>query len=448
MSAGSVPQQIPISHCVDRIVSVHHEQLFPSAEYLLLEELGGGAFGTTYLVKKRNLSTPGVAPTQCVAKFMEEDLYSREMAETTFQQEVSCMRRLRHFACVEFLEAFVQAEGSKHFAKTPVLIMEYVDGGNLQKLRESLTSEAFLTPSFIENTFVQLLLGLHHIHSRHMLHRDLKPSNCVFTASGLVKICDYWLSKVYDPLTPLDAPAMTYCGTRNYLAPERCRRLHYGRPADVWALAIVVYEVMELQMPFASFDHRERTELEFADKELSKPPLPSRYPPPTYLKELLPRLLLPNAKERPSTRELLADPQVLAMVDKFQHFVATNEGIAAPVKAEIKRSIAEALTPVLTEDLDGWVHMWSMTNRNWTPKYLHVGRNTFEFLDTPTSARDRGSKQLSTVARVESNWQVTCFLLVLENGTHYQLHSHEANWWIKQLSMRLEALTTPRHNPL
>lgn len=93
--------------------------------------------------------------------------------------------------------------------------------------------------------FMQVCLGLGHIHSKRILHRDLKASNVFLTASNTAKIGDFGLSKVLQEA--LDASTTTV-GTPYYMSPEVCQRRPYTLKSDVWALGCLLYELATLEV--------------------------------------------------------------------------------------------------------------------------------------------------------------------------------------------------------
>ena len=92
----------------------------------------------------------------------------------------------------------------------------------------------------ILSIFVQLLLGLQHIHSKNIIHRDLKPENIMITKDNRAKIldlgCGFKLEKDRD---------MDNCkiGTLYYMAPELTEKKDYGTKVDVWSAGVILYEL-------------------------------------------------------------------------------------------------------------------------------------------------------------------------------------------------------------
>ncbi len=94
---------------------------------------------------------------------------------------------------------------------------------------------------------VQLCLGLKHIHDRKILHRDIKSQNIFFTKNNMVKVGDFGIAK---SLEFTMAKAKTQIGTPYYLSPELCQDKPYDNKSDMWAVGVVLYELMMLRHPF------------------------------------------------------------------------------------------------------------------------------------------------------------------------------------------------------
>eukprot|EP00920_Eleutheroschizon_duboscqi_P020876 GHVT01049286.1.p1 GENE.GHVT01049286.1~~GHVT01049286.1.p1 ORF type:complete len:365 (+),score=52.18 GHVT01049286.1:309-1403(+) len=115
----------------------------------------------------------------------------------------------------------------------------------------------YLSEEHVLLVFVQLLLGLHHLHSYEVLHRDVKLQNIFLTQNGGVKLGDLGVAKM---LTSLAAVTTTFIGTAQYMAPEIHNQQKYNHKGDMWALGCVLYELCTLRKTFngqpKSFEQR------------------------------------------------------------------------------------------------------------------------------------------------------------------------------------------------
>ena len=95
--------------------------------------------------------------------------------------------------------------------------------------------------------FIQIAIGVYHLHSKNILHRDLKTMNILLTKDNKVKIGDLGLAKC---LEASDQLAHSKVGTPYYLSPEVCEDKPYNRKSDIWSLGCILYEICALKYPF------------------------------------------------------------------------------------------------------------------------------------------------------------------------------------------------------
>src|SRR6185295_5844636 len=150
----------------------------------------------------------------------------------------------------------------------------------------------------------QLAAGLAAAHAKGIVHRDIKPANVIVAPDGRVKIVDFGIAKLPDQsrLTR-DGTAV---GTAGYMAPEQVRGDTVDPRTDVWALGIVLYEMITGRSPFpAETDHDRIRGILTRDPE---PPGALRADVPPHLERIVARALGKRPEERyPRMEELRAD---------------------------------------------------------------------------------------------------------------------------------------------
>ena len=157
---------------------------------------------------------------------------------------------------------------------------------------------------------LQLLLGLHAIHTRRVVHRDIKPHNIFLGADDSVKIGDFGVSRMLSGSADM---AMTLVGSPGYLAPELCSGEPYNEKADMWSLGVTLAELCALQHPFANVGSQAALMMRILAAQA--PPLPPQYS--VQLGMLLKCCMQRLPHDRPSALQLLAVPAVQQKVHEL-----------------------------------------------------------------------------------------------------------------------------------
>merc|ERR1719240_238954 len=151
--------------------------------------LGEGAFGSAFLVQKKD----GKGPLLVAKAIRVNHLKEKEKASALAEAET--LKKMSHSNIVAYVGCFI--EGVKLY-----ILMEYADGGDLATAIKSREEEKSLfREREIMVLFVQLALALHHVHSRKILHRDLKPLNVFLTRKGVVKLGDFGIARILETAT-------------------------------------------------------------------------------------------------------------------------------------------------------------------------------------------------------------------------------------------------------
>ena len=130
------------------------------------------------------------------------------------------------------------------------IILEFAEAGTLHNAVQQHRARGLqLPPAAVHVWLYQLASALQLLHQSAVLHRDIKLKNIFLTRLGDVKLGDFGLAR---PLEDEAIMAETACGTPYYLSPEKVRGLPYSKPADLWALGVVLYEILAFRRPFQS----------------------------------------------------------------------------------------------------------------------------------------------------------------------------------------------------
>ena len=125
------------------------------------------------------------------------------------------------------------------------ICLEYMDGGSLQDLVKTGLRQ---TEKVVQGIAQQMLIGLSFLHSLRLIHRDVKPSNALISSTGIVKLADFGLARTLESGASL---AESFCGTFDYMAPERMIGNSYSFHSDVWSLGLTVHTVAIGTYPYA-----------------------------------------------------------------------------------------------------------------------------------------------------------------------------------------------------
>lgn len=215
-------------------------------QYELVRKLGAGGSGVVYLAEDSVLMRPAVL------KVLRRGLLSAEQMRKTVLREAQMASAIEHPNVCGIYE--VGDQGEETF-----IAMQYVPGQSLDKLIAKGPSNVQLAIS----VGIQIADGLNAAHSLGIFHRDLKPANVMLTDGGLVKILDFGLARrltreeaEFDPAKPAskNTETATYTargGTIAYMAPEQFVTGQSSVQSDLWALGVILYELVSGQHPFS-----------------------------------------------------------------------------------------------------------------------------------------------------------------------------------------------------
>ncbi|RKP35288.1 kinase-like domain-containing protein, partial [Dimargaris cristalligena] len=203
--------------------------------------LGSGTGGSVYL-HQPNYNAFHSSPTPSYAVKIFSPAASANPTHAThlvqrLEEEARLGRALQHPNIIRTFDYVQEANGTYYS------VMEYCP----RDMFDMVESGA-LTPADIDCYFVQLLHGVHHMHSEGMAHRDLKLDNVCLSETGQVKIIDFGCTTAFDRFAPA---ASGVCGSDPYIAPEVFHNDEYDpRKADVWALAVILLSMMSNHFPW------------------------------------------------------------------------------------------------------------------------------------------------------------------------------------------------------
>jgi serine/threonine protein kinase/tetratricopeptide (TPR) repeat protein len=267
--------------------------------YEIHAPLGAGGMGEVYLALDTELDRT------VAIKILPENVASDQQRLQRFIQEAKAASALNHPHILTIHE--IGIAGASRFIAT-----EFIEG---ETLRQHVNSGMKLT-EILEIT-IQATSALSAAHAAGIIHRDIKPENIMVRRDGYIKLLDFGLAKLTEPLgsiTNTEAPtkamvntgAGTVMGTANYMSPEQAKGTKVDARTDLWSLGVVLYEMVTGHAPFGG-----ETPTETISLILQKEPAPlTRYRSevPAELERIVSKTLAKNREERYQTaRDLLID---------------------------------------------------------------------------------------------------------------------------------------------
>jgi len=222
----------------------------------ILERIGSGGMGKVYLAERADGEFEQRVALKIVKKGMDSEVVLQR-----FRQERQILARLHHPNIAGFLDGGMTPDGRPYFA------MEFVDGLPITEYCDEhrLTLEKRLA------LFQKACDAVHHAHKSLIVHRDLKPSNIIVMPNGELKLLDFGIAKLLDDSDADDRLTRTGMQvlTPAYAAPEQLMNRDITTATDVYALGIVLYELLSGRRPFEV----RRTPKELLDLVLTGDPL-------------------------------------------------------------------------------------------------------------------------------------------------------------------------------
>ncbi len=203
-----------------------------SNRYRLEAKLGSGGMSTVYLARDEILDRP------VAVKLMHDSMASEPDQLERFNQEARAVAKLSNPNVVAVIDAG-EDDGR------PYIVFEYVEG---ETLKQRISRGGALESTEALAYAIEIAQALEVAHDRGMVHRDVKPQNVLIDSTGQAKLTDFGISR------QLDEEGMTaegkVVGTTDYVAPEQAMGNEVDTRADIYALGVVLYEMLAGDVPF------------------------------------------------------------------------------------------------------------------------------------------------------------------------------------------------------
>jgi len=256
--------------------------------YRVISRIGSGGMADVYLAEDLQLGR------QVALKILQRRFAEDQEFVERFRREASSAAGLSHPNVVSVFDRG-EWDGTYYIA------MEYLPGESLKAL---VRRTGALDPSVAIDYVIQILRAARFAHQRGVIHRDLKPHNVIVDDEGRVRVTDFGIARA-------GASDMTQTGsimgTAQYLSPEQAQGHAVSASSDLYAVGIVLYELLTGSLPFDG-----ETAVTIALKQVSEEPMPPSALNPAVPPELDAVVLCALAKD-PSQRFADADQFITAL---------------------------------------------------------------------------------------------------------------------------------------
>ena len=313
------------------------------SNYKIEEKIGEGGMGSVY----RGVDT--MLDREVAIKALKPELASQDSLVERFRTEAVTLAKLNH-PNVATLFSMLR-EGDELY-----MVLEFVRGETLDNIlkRRGALSAAEAIP-----VFCQVLDGIDHAHELGIVHRDIKPANMMLTEKGTLKVLDFGISRL------LGSARMTRAGniigTLEYMAPEQVRGMETDSRSDIYALGMMLYEVLTGKLPFDTKNEFELMKLQ--TEELPQFPREVNPDIPEVVEEAIMRAIRKEPNERfQSAREFCemllnagfeGSTAAPGLTGSMRRAFASKPPISKPsaISAEIHASLQETRITGSSEDV-------------------------------------------------------------------------------------------------
>jgi serine/threonine-protein kinase PpkA len=250
--------------------------------YRIEREIGRGGMATVYRAVQESLGRP------VALKILTPTLSADPQFSERFIREGRTVAQLRHSHIVSVYD--IGVAGDYHY-----IAMEYVDADNLKS-----RIQRGLSPKEALDITRKIALALGYAHAKGFVHRDVKPENILFREDGNPVLTDFGIAKTVGSTTRLTTTGISI-GTPHYMSPEQVRGQPTDGRSDLYALGIVLYEMLTGKAPYRG---KEAIAVAYSHVNDPLPELPAEF---SRIQPILSRLLAKDPGDRfPNAEALVA----------------------------------------------------------------------------------------------------------------------------------------------
>lgn len=204
--------------------------------YVVLDTLGFGGMGETFKARDAESGQTVVVKVPHASIIGDPATYAR------YQRETEIGKRLNHPNIQHVIR-----DGRLNGGPAPYLVLDFVEG---ETLRKYLAKRMPLSEDAAVKMALQIAGALSYVHTLGIVHRDLKPDNVVVSQDGSIKLMDFGIALLQGARRVTFGHLSSEVGTPDYMAPEQVQGERGDARTDVYALGIILFEMLAGELPF------------------------------------------------------------------------------------------------------------------------------------------------------------------------------------------------------
>ena len=266
------------------------------------EKIGEGAFGNILLAKHKKTHK------FCAVKVINKNLIENNSKKDCILKEISIQSSITH---PNIVKLYYSSQDNINY----YMVMEYKSGGNLYKY---MKTKGRLNEKEAFYYFIQICSAIYFLHKNNITHRDIKLENILLDNNKKnIYLCDFgWSTDISG------RQRKTFCGTYEYMSPEIINNKEYGKGSDIWALGILLYEMLHGYSPFHPNMRIARNPIEEIIYNIRKGKYLINNKISSECSDLIKKLLTPEEKNRIDIEGVIAHPWI---VNNEKEYIKEND---------------------------------------------------------------------------------------------------------------------------
>jgi serine/threonine protein kinase len=284
----------------------------------IMARLGGGGMGDVWRIEDID------SPINCALKTIKGQMTAEDRKR--FEREAIVMSHIHHERAVGLHQVGLLDDG------TPCIVMDLVDGESLENRLQRQGPQPWRYAIAVVTDTLEALSAAHQIN---IVHRDIKPANILVERQEphRCRLADFGIARALDTSVGKITATGVIAGTVDYMSPEHLQGRELSGRTDIYALGLVLWEMLEGRLPFP-----EHTGVTRALQRCDPPPpsLPAMSaPPPASLNGALFAMLDRQPNRRPDAQECLALLRTV-LTDSSEHVAHQNTQVLGSVSAHLQ----------------------------------------------------------------------------------------------------------------